>query len=35
MFDNFLPQAIPDAESLPFYPLVLKLVVCERQPHAY
>ena len=25
MFDNFLP--IPDAESLPFYPLVLKLVV--------
>ena len=26
MFDNFLP--IPDAESLPFYPLVVKLVVC-------
>ena len=26
MFDNFLP--IPDAESVPFYPLVLKLVVC-------
>ena len=26
MFDNFLP--ILDAESLPFYPLVLKLVVC-------
>ena len=26
MFDNFLP--IPDAEFLPFYPLVLKLVVC-------
>ena len=26
MFDNFL--AVPDAESLPFYPLVLKLVVC-------
>ena len=26
MFDNFLP--IPDAESLPLYPLVLKLVVC-------
>ena len=26
MFDDFLP--IPDAESLPFYPLVLKLVVC-------
>ena len=26
MVDNFLP--IPDAESLPFYPLVLKLVVC-------
>ena len=26
MFDNFL--LIPDAESLPFYPLVLKLVVC-------
>ena len=26
MFDNFLP--IPDAESLPFYPLVLKLVGC-------
>ena len=25
MLDNFLP--IPDAESLPFYPLVLKLVV--------
>ena len=25
-FDDFLP--IPDAESLPFYPLVLKLVVC-------
>ena len=24
MFDNFLP--IPDAQSLPFYPLVLKLV---------
>ena len=24
--DNFLP--IPDAESLPFYPSVLKLVVC-------
>ena len=26
MFDDFLP--IPDAESLPFYPLELKLVVC-------
>ena len=26
MFDNFL--TIPDAESMPFYPLVLKLVVC-------
>ena len=26
MFDNFLP--IPDAESLRFYPLVLKLVAC-------
>ena len=26
MFDDFLP--IPDAESLPFYPLVLKPVVC-------
>ena len=26
MFDDFL--SIPDAESLPFYPLVLKLVVC-------
>ena len=26
MFDNFLP--IPDADSLPFYLLVLKLVVC-------
>ena len=26
MFDDFLP--IPDAESLPFYPLVLNLVVC-------
>ena len=26
MFDNFLP--IPNAESLPVYPLVLKLVVC-------
>ena len=26
MFDNFLP--IPNTESLPFYPLVLKLVVC-------
>ena len=32
MFDNFLP--IPDAASLPFYPLVLKLVVCDpRLPH--
>ena len=32
MFDNFLP--IPDAESLPFYPLVLKLVVCvARRKH--
>ena len=30
MFDDFLP--IPDAESLPFYPLVLKLVVCARGP---
>ena len=29
MFDNFLP--IPDAESLPFYPLVLKLVVCVHE----
>ena len=30
MLDNFLPiQAIPDAESLPFYPSVLKLVVCD------
>ena len=28
MFDNFLP--IPDAEFLPFYPLVLKLAVCVR-----
>ena len=28
MFDNFLP--IPDAESLPFYPLVLELVVCAQ-----
>ena len=28
MFDNFLP--IPDTESLPFYPLVLKLDVCEN-----
>ena len=27
---NFLP--IPDAESLPFYPLVLKLVVCVKIP---
>ena len=26
MFTHFLP--IPDAESLPFYPLVIKLVVC-------
>ena len=26
MLDNFLP--IPDAESLPFYPSVLKQVVC-------
>ena len=26
MFDDFLPT--PDAESLPVYPLVLKLVVC-------
>ena len=26
MFDDFLP--IPDAESVSFYPLVLKLVVC-------
>ena len=26
MIDNFLP--IPYAESLPFYPSVLKLVVC-------
>ena len=26
IFDTFLP--IHDAESLPFYPLVLKLVVC-------
>ena len=26
MFDNFPP--IPDAVPLPFYPLVLKLVVC-------
>ena len=26
MLDNFI--SIPDAESLPFYPLVLKLVVC-------
>ena len=32
MFDDFLP--IPDAESLPFYTLVLKLVVCVlRQQH--
>ena len=29
MFDNFQP--IPDAESLPFYPLVLKLVVIKTQ----
>ena len=29
MFENFLP--IPDAESLPFYSLVLKLVVCESE----
>ena len=29
MLDNFLPiPEDPDAESLPFYPLVLKLVVC-------
>ena len=28
LFYNFLP--IPDAESLTFYPLVLKLVVCDR-----
>ena len=28
MFDDFLP--IPDAESLPFYTLVLKLVVCAN-----
>ena len=28
MFDNFLPIPAGDAESLPFYPLVLKLVVC-------
>ena len=27
MFDHFLP--IPDAESLPFYPLVVNLVVCR------
>ena len=27
MFDDFLP--IPDAEFLPFNPLVFKLVVCE------
>ena len=26
MLDNFQP--IPDADSLPFYPLVLKLVMC-------
>ena len=31
MFDNFLP--ILDAESLPFYPLVLKLVVCVWNHH--
>ena len=30
MIDNFLP--IPDAESLPSYPLVLKLIVCEFGP---
>ena len=29
MLDNFL--LIPDAESLAFYPLVLKLVVCVLQ----
>ena len=29
MFDDFLP--ILDAESLPFYPLVLKLVVCTSE----
>ena len=29
LFDNSLP--IPDAESLPFSPLVLKLVVCGRR----
>ena len=28
MFDDFLPIMIPDGESLPFYPLVLNLVVC-------
>ena len=34
MFDNFQP--IPDAESLPFYPLVLKLVECvPRQLHGW
>ena len=30
MFDDFLP--ITDAESLPLYPLVLKLVVCVICP---
>ena len=33
MFDNFLP--IPDAESLPFYPLVLKLVLCAQSASAF
>ena len=28
MFDDFLP--IPDVESQPFYPLVLKIVVCAN-----
>ena len=28
MFDDFLPIRVPDAESLPFHLLELKLVVC-------
>ena len=28
MFDNFLPILDAGLESLPFYPLVLKLIVC-------
>ena len=32
MFDDFLH--IPDAESLPFCPLVLKLAVCDNLSHS-